>query len=72
MTGKLRVAIGQFSDRGHKETNQDFYGALVPEEPDLGLKGVAIAIADGISSSDVSEVAAESAVKSFLSDYYCT
>ena len=72
MTGKLRVSIGQFSDRGHKETNQDFYGALVPEEPDLGLKGVAVAIADGISSSDVSEVAAESAVKSFLSDYYCT
>ena len=72
MTGRLRVAIGQYSDRGHKETNQDFYGALVPEEPDLGLKGVAIAIADGISSSDVSEVAAESAVKSFLSDYYCT
>lgn len=72
MGGKLRVAIGQYSDRGHKETNQDFYGALVPEEPDLSLKGVAIAIADGISSSDVSEVAAESAVKSFLSDYYCT
>ena len=72
MTGKLRVSIGQFSDRGHKETNQDFYGALVPEEPDLGLKGVAVAIADGISSSDVSEVAAESAVKSFLLDYYCT
>ena len=72
MTGRLRVAIGQYSDRGHKETNQDFYGALVPEEPDLGLKGVAVAIADGISSSDVSEVAAESAVKSFLSDYYCT
>ncbi len=72
MTGKLRVAIGQYSDRGQKEVNQDFYGALVPEEPDLGLKGVAIAIADGISSSDVSEVAAESAVKSFLLDYYCT
>jgi len=72
MTGRLRVAIGQYSDRGHKETNQDFYGALVPEEPDLGLKGVAVAIADGVSSSDVSEVAAESAVKSFLSDYYCT
>ncbi|HMN73025.1 MAG TPA: bifunctional protein-serine/threonine kinase/phosphatase [Rhodoblastus sp.] len=72
MSGKLRVAIGQYSDRGHKEVNQDFYGALTPEEPDLGLKGVAIAIADGVSSSDVSEVAAESAVKSFLSDYYCT
>ncbi len=72
MKVSLRVSIGQFSDRGHKETNQDFYGALVPREPDLSLKGIAIAIADGISSSDVSDVAAESAVKSFLSDYYCT
>ena len=72
MKGKLRVAIGQYSDRGHKEVNQDFHGALVPVEPDLNLKGVAVAIADGVSSSDVSEVAAESAVKSFLLDYYCT
>jgi serine/threonine protein phosphatase PrpC len=29
-------------------------------------------IADGISSSDVSHIASESAVKSFLTDYYCT
>lgn len=72
MAGALRVSIGQYSDRGHKETNQDFHGALVPGEPDLGLKGIAVAIADGISSSDVSDVAAESAIKSFLSDYYCT
>jgi len=72
MKGCLRVSIGQYSDRGHKEANQDFHGALVPEEPDLSLKGIAIAIADGISSSDVSDVASESAIKSFLSDYYCT
>jgi len=72
MSGGLRVSIGQFSDKGHKETNQDFHGALVPGEPDLSLKGVAVAVADGISSSDVSAVAAESAVKSFLLDYYCT
>lgn len=72
MTGSLRVSIGQFSDRGRKDSNQDFHGALVPGEPDLSLKGIAVAIADGISSSDVSDVAAESAVKLFLSDYYCT
>ena len=72
MKGSLRVSIGQYSDRGHKEANQDFHGALVPQEPDLSLKGIAIAIADGVSSSDVSDVAAESAIKSFLSDYYCT
>ncbi|MFX8246667.1 protein phosphatase 2C domain-containing protein, partial [Acinetobacter baumannii] len=57
---------------GRKETNQDFYGVLIPTEPLLSLKGIAIAVADGISSSTVSSVASESAVKSFLTDYYCT
>lgn len=70
-TGALAVSIGQHSIAGRKETNQDFHGALIPEGPALALKGVALAIADGISSSSVSHVAAETAVKSFLTDYYC-
>ena len=45
---------------------------LIPTEPLLGLKGIAIVLADGISSSSVSSVASESAVKGFLTDYYCT
>jgi serine/threonine protein phosphatase PrpC len=36
------------------------------------MKGVALALADGISTSPVSQVAAETAVKTFLADYYCT
>jgi serine/threonine protein phosphatase PrpC/predicted Ser/Thr protein kinase len=68
----LKITLGAHSDRGSKPINQDFHGALVPGEPTLGLKGVAAAIADGISSSDVSHIASESAVKSFLTDYYCT
>ena len=36
------------------------------------MKGAAFAIADGISSSSVSAIASETAVKSFLDDYYCT
>lgn len=72
MPGQLAISIGQYSDKGRKEANQDFHGALIPEEPQLGLKGIAVAIADGISSSDVSHIASESAVKSFLMDYYCT
>jgi serine/threonine protein phosphatase PrpC len=72
MARELKLSIGQFSDRGRKERNQDFHGAIVPDGPLLGLKGVAIALADGISSSDVGGVAAESAVKGFLTDYYCT
>ncbi len=72
MTQTLTVSIGQHSDKGRKEINQDFHGALVPGEPQLTHKGIAVALADGISSSAVSQVAAESAVKSFLDDYYCT
>ena len=72
MPGQLRISIGQHSDRGRKETNQDFHGAYIPKEPQLGSKGIAIALADGISSSNVSRTASETAVKSFLEDYYCT
>jgi serine/threonine protein phosphatase PrpC len=69
---QLQLSIGQHSDRGRKEANQDFHGAMIPAEPVLGLKGVAVALADGISSSKVGRIAAESAVGGFLSDYYCT
>ncbi len=72
MPRELKISVGQHSDKGRKDTNQDFHGVLVPDEPLLSLKGIAIALADGISSSTVSRVAAESAVKGFLTDYYCT
>lgn len=68
----LRVDIGQHSRAGAKPSNQDFHGACVPSGAALGLKGIAVAIADGISTSEVSHIAAETAVKSFLADYYCT
>src|SRR5438874_13791282 len=72
MSGELNLPVGQHSDKGRKAANQDFHGVLIPDEPLLGLKGIAIVLADGISSSQVSRVASESAVKGFLTDYYCT
>jgi serine/threonine protein phosphatase PrpC len=72
MSGALAISIGQHSEKGRKETNQDFHGATIPVEPLLSLKGVAVVLADGISSSYVSRIASESAVKGFLADYYCT
>src|SRR5688572_11090547 len=69
---QLRVSVGQHSDKGRKATNQDFHGVYVPAEPLLSSKGICVGLADGISSSAVSQVASESAVKSFLEDYYCT
>jgi serine/threonine protein phosphatase PrpC len=68
----LKISVGQYSDKGRKEVNQDFHGALVPNEPLLSAKGIVVALADGIGSSEVSQVAAEFAVMGLLEDYYCT
>ena len=72
MSGELKISIGQYSGKGRKETNQDFHGVTIPKEPQLGSKGITIALADGISSSDVSQIASQFAVTSFMEDYYCT
>lgn len=72
MRAQLKITTGQHSDKGRKSANQDFHGLCVPREPQLSGKGIAIALADGISSSSVGHIASESAVKGFLSDYYCT
>jgi serine/threonine protein phosphatase PrpC len=72
MTHPLRIRVGQHSDAGRKPVNQDFHGAALPEAPLLDSKGVALALADGISSSAVSQVASAAAVRSFLDDYYLT
>jgi serine/threonine protein phosphatase PrpC len=69
---RLAVSLGQYSSAGIKSENQDFHGALQPEGADLAAKGIAIAIADGISTSRLGAAAAETAVKSFLTDYFCT
>jgi serine/threonine protein phosphatase PrpC len=68
----LKTSIGQHSDKGRKPTNQDFHGVAIPSDTQLASKGIAIALADGISSSAVSHIASEAAVTSFLDDYYCT
>lgn len=71
-TNALTVSVGQHSDKGRKDVNQDFHGACIPSALLLNTKGVAIALADGISTSAVSQEASESAVRGFLADYYCT
>lgn len=67
-----RVSLGQHSRAGRKAVNQDFHGAAVPTGALLATKGIAIAIADGIGSSAVSQVASAAAVRGFLDDYYDT
>ena len=72
MSAGLQVTLGQHSQAGRKPVNQDFHGAMVPHGPLLASKGIALALADGISSSAVSQIASAAAVRSFLDDYYCT
>jgi serine/threonine protein phosphatase PrpC len=72
MSQPLSVSIGGATNKGLKEINQDFLGSLTPKEPLLSSKGIVFAMADGISSSKVSQIASETAISSFLEDYYCT
>ncbi|WP_457349557.1 protein kinase domain-containing protein [Roseateles sp. P5_D6] len=68
----LRVAVGQHSEAGVKPLNQDFHGAALPTDAQRRSRGIALAIADGISSSPVSQIASAAAVRGFLEDYYGT
>lgn len=72
MKNRLEVSVSQYSSKGRKEINQDFHDLCIPKEPQLTYKGIAVAIADGIGSSSVSQIASKTAVTSFLMDYLST
>jgi len=72
MQNKLTISIGEYSSKGRKEINQDFHDIRIPKEPQLTNKGIAIALSDGISSSQVSQIASKVSVTSFLEDYFST
>lgn len=72
MTRIQQIHLGQFSDRGVKPVNEDFYGAPIPEGETLKHKGAAFAIAGGMSSSEPARLAAEYAVNNFLNAYFAT
>lgn len=72
MSDELELKIGQFSQTGRKEENQDSYGVLLPSGNLLETKGAAAAIADGMSGSDASKEASESCVRAIFTDYFAT
>lgn len=72
VSNSLKISLSQYSFSGRKPSNQDFFDARVPSEPQRTMKGIAIALADGISSSEVSDVASKISVTSFLTDYFST
>lgn len=72
MDTRLKVSTGVYSDKGIKADNEDSYGSKIPDEPQLTHKGLAIAIADGMSGCEDGKQASQCCVISFLSDYYST
>jgi serine/threonine protein phosphatase PrpC len=72
MKTQLKIHLGQSSDKGIKERNEDFYGAYIPEDSTLDNKGIACAIADGMGSCANAQEASEHCIKSFLNDYFST
>lgn len=72
MAKALSIRIGSHSDKGVKIENEDFWGAAVPTEPQLTLKGIAVAIADGMSGSEAGKEASHCCITAFLEDYYST
>ena len=72
MKNQLKISVGEYSSKGRKGINQDFHGVAIPKDNLLVSKGIAVVLADGISSSQVSQIASETAVRNFLEDYFCT
>lgn len=72
LRGNIGLTSGRFSDPGPKPQNEDFLGLRVPQDPLLATKGIAACIADGVSAASAAKEASETAVRSFLTDYYET
>ncbi|UFS63243.1 protein kinase [Sulfurimonas sp. HSL-3221] len=72
MNTAVKLTVGSHTDKGRKPLNQDFHDLRIPDDTLLCTKGAAAALADGISSSEVSQVASQVAVVSFLEDYFST
>ncbi len=72
MPNNLAITLGQYSIAGVKPQNEDFHGAYIPKGAGLDSKGIAVAIADGVSASEGGKEASQIAVKQFLDDYFNT
>ncbi|MCU4676520.1 bifunctional protein-serine/threonine kinase/phosphatase [Catenovulum sp. 2E275] len=72
MQQTLILSTASATSKGVKAINQDYLGQHIPKEPVVAIKGASFIMADGISSSSVSQLASQAAVQAFLEDYYCT
>ena len=68
----LKINIGQATESGARERNEDFCGAVTPVSEQLAIKGALLALADGVGGNAGGREAAEMTVRGVLSDYYAT
>ncbi len=66
------LRAGCDSRAGRKARNEDALGIATPTAAEFAARGVAFAIADGISACDRGDRAAQYAVRGVLNDYYAT
>jgi len=67
----LEMDIGYTSLAGAKAVNEDFAGAMLPEDGREDM-GVIAAIADGVSAGGLGQEAAQTTVATLVRDYYST
>ena len=68
----LKIIIGQATDTGKRERNEDYCGAVTPVAEQLETKGALLAVADGVGGNAGGREASEMTVRGVLSDYYAT
>lgn len=68
----LDVRYGGFTSAGTKPKNEDAFAAHQGSKSSRFYKGAAICIADGVSCSENAELASNTAVTTFIQDYYST
>ncbi|HVY04417.1 MAG TPA: PP2C family serine/threonine-protein phosphatase [Burkholderiales bacterium] len=67
----LRLQLGHATAAVPGKDNEDFHGIVTPrEESEASLRGIAVAIADGVSGNGGGRLASETTVKSLLRDFY--
>jgi protein phosphatase len=68
----LKITIGQATETGQRERNEDYCGAVTPAAEQLETKGALLAVADGVGGNAGGREASEMTVRGVLSDYYAT
>ena len=69
--GRLQLQFGHATGAVPGKTNEDFHGIVTPlEESEAHVRGIAAAIADGVSGNGAGRLASEPAVKTLLRDFY--